>query len=334
MRRIGFVGVAAIAGMVLAAPAEGALECGDTVTGDRKLTQDLVDCPDGGLVVQDNGVTLDMNGHEIRGANDYGIEMLGAKNVTIKNGAIRNNLSTGIYAVNTNRLTLNNLDVINPGNRGIQVIQSNGVTIKKSVVRKAPNDAFFFTQLNNATATNVAVAKGDGTGFDISDVDGLTVEDSSVEGDDVTSSGGISVVGTSEGSEFRDMEIEDWGDVGLELDATGTGNVIDDVTSTDNEYGFSIGAGEAKVRNSVASGNGDDGLLVNGLDAVRVTKGRFNGNGDEGIQFQASTTGAVGDNVANNNVDTGILLPATGVTDLGGNSATGNGVANCVNVSC
>ena len=89
LRRIGFVGAAAIAGMVLAAPAEGALECGDTVTGDRKLTQDLVDCPDGGLVVQDNGVTLDMNGHEIRGANDYGIDMLAAKNVTIKNGAIR-----------------------------------------------------------------------------------------------------------------------------------------------------------------------------------------------------------------------------------------------------
>ena len=76
MRRIGFVGVAAIAGMVLAAPAEGALECGDTVTGDRKLTQDLVDCPDTGLVVKDNGVTLDMNGHEIRGAGDYGIDML------------------------------------------------------------------------------------------------------------------------------------------------------------------------------------------------------------------------------------------------------------------
>jgi parallel beta-helix repeat protein len=74
--------------------------------------------------------------------------------------------------------------------------------------------------------------------------------------------------------------------------------------------------------------------LVNGLDAVRVTNGRFNDNDDEGIQFQASTTGAVGGNVANNNFDTGILLPATGVTDLGGNTATGNGVANCVNVSC
>ena len=309
-------------------------ECGDTVSQDRKLKADIVDCDDTGLFIDGNRTTLDMNGHAIRNTSGPGIDTLDAKRTTIKNGEIRDAGTWGFLTSENPGLKLSNLDIIDAGNRGVEVRESSGITIKKVVVRRSANDAFFLNAVSDAVLTDVAVVKGDGAGFDIADIADLTLENASVEGDGVTNSGGISVVGTAEDSTFRDIEIQDWGGSGLLFTATGAGNVIGDVASRENEYGFEIGDGQPKVRDAVATGNDEDGLLVNGVADVRVTGGRFNGNDEDGIQFTGGAAGAVGDNVANNNAGVGILLPAAGVTDLGGNRAAGNGDKDCVNVSC
>ena len=43
------------------------LECGDTITADTTLDRDLTDCPNNGIVVGADGITLDLNGHTISG---------------------------------------------------------------------------------------------------------------------------------------------------------------------------------------------------------------------------------------------------------------------------
>jgi parallel beta-helix repeat protein len=75
--------------------------CGQTVTTNAFLTQDLV-CTGHGILVAAAGITIDLKGFAIRGdggASDYGVAASnGFDKVTIKNGAVRN-FDTGVYAV-------------------------------------------------------------------------------------------------------------------------------------------------------------------------------------------------------------------------------------------
>jgi len=41
--------------------------CGDTITTDTTLDSDLVNCPNNGIVIGANNITLDLNGHTIDG---------------------------------------------------------------------------------------------------------------------------------------------------------------------------------------------------------------------------------------------------------------------------
>jgi hypothetical protein len=43
------------------------VSCGQTITEDTKLANDLIDCPNKGIVIGADEVTLDLNGHTIDG---------------------------------------------------------------------------------------------------------------------------------------------------------------------------------------------------------------------------------------------------------------------------
>ena len=56
------------------------LSCGDTITTDAKLDGDLVNCPNNGIVIGADGITLDLNGHScqrrrgaVRGMSQEGV---------------------------------------------------------------------------------------------------------------------------------------------------------------------------------------------------------------------------------------------------------------------
>jgi hypothetical protein len=59
--------LAVLALALSASEARAAVFCGKTITKDTKLKQDLVDCPADGLVIGENSITLDLNGHRIDG---------------------------------------------------------------------------------------------------------------------------------------------------------------------------------------------------------------------------------------------------------------------------
>src|SRR3954464_14538031 len=43
------------------------VSCGETITADTTLEQDLVNCPNHGIVIGADGITLDLNGHLVDG---------------------------------------------------------------------------------------------------------------------------------------------------------------------------------------------------------------------------------------------------------------------------
>jgi parallel beta-helix repeat protein len=50
---------------------KGQPKCGDTITADTTLHKDLVDCPNNGIVIGADNITLDLNGHLIDGDGSH-----------------------------------------------------------------------------------------------------------------------------------------------------------------------------------------------------------------------------------------------------------------------
>jgi parallel beta-helix repeat protein len=72
-----------------AAFADGRVRCGDVLTEDTVLKNDLTNCPGDGLIIGADGVMVDLNGHEIDGTNaagSAGIRNRGHDDVRIKDG--------------------------------------------------------------------------------------------------------------------------------------------------------------------------------------------------------------------------------------------------------
>jgi parallel beta-helix repeat protein len=78
------------------------VSCGDRITADTTLQQDLVNCPNHGIVIGADGITLDLNGHLVDGDGtpaadcnqrkepcDFGLFNDGHDRVTVRDGSVR-----------------------------------------------------------------------------------------------------------------------------------------------------------------------------------------------------------------------------------------------------
>ena len=103
LRLLPLIAVLAVCGVTAAAgqsPPAG-LECGDTITADTTLNQDLTGCPSNGIIVGADDITLDLNGHTISGDGkpvrrcprrqpcDMGVFNDRHDGVTVRNGSLR-----------------------------------------------------------------------------------------------------------------------------------------------------------------------------------------------------------------------------------------------------
>jgi parallel beta-helix repeat protein len=92
--------IVAVSGPGAAAGAQ--VSCGDTITTDTTLHQDLIDCPNNGIVIGADGVTLDLNGHLVDGDGtpaagcdpraevcDAGVVGEGYDGITVMDGRVR-----------------------------------------------------------------------------------------------------------------------------------------------------------------------------------------------------------------------------------------------------
>jgi len=75
-RRLSVVLVSVLAAATLTAPVSAQrlatnLSCGDTITMDTTLHADLINCPNNGIVIGADNMTLDLNGHRVDGDNSF-----------------------------------------------------------------------------------------------------------------------------------------------------------------------------------------------------------------------------------------------------------------------
>lgn len=355
---------------VPASAATTAVQCGQTITHDVRLTADLTNCPADGLIIGADNVRLDLNGHAITGAPHGFIDCFGGGGppgpcvgiftnehvgLTITNGAI-SDFDTGIGGVGAGasshdritrlRLTGNTNDDISVGDDN--VVSFNEVTRPVVVVSRSE------VSHNTATGDGAFVAfVGDQDRIEWNVIHSGTVESPNIDLHDATNSyvgnnwlldGGLAVEGHSDSSTVTsNVLVRSHIFVGGSTGVTVSGNVIlrtpDQLTLDGIRVGFdpsSGGTDRVNVSRNVIFGAGNDGIAVDYSGAATNTRIRDNvvwANHHDGIE-NGDSTATLARNTAIRNPDFGIES-VPGAIDGGGNRAAGNGnPEQCANVTC
>jgi hypothetical protein len=315
-KRVGLV--AAVAGVALtlvAAPAHGASpSCGDVLTQSVELQSDLI-CSDPdpvALVIGADGVTIDLGGHSIEGAQ-LAIDATGGyDDVTVRNGSLQNNTE------------------------GIRLAAVSGARVSRIVARGG----------------FAAIRADDGDHLQVSRVDAcadfnplLLVFESDDVVRDSTFCGGMSFSMFSFGSQritFENNDVVSGPRTGIRLEDTHNSVVSANKLTDFHEVGISVGPGSGNVIERNRSVRNTQGITVElGAVSTQLRKNFASFNVAEpflsflprdGIDVYDPST-VLADNVANHNFGFGINAP-DGAIDAGGNHAHGNGAGQCVNVAC
>ena len=274
MRRLGLSLIVAVALSAAVGSASGravALEpgCGATITVDTKLQSDLVNCPNNGIIIGADNVTLDLNGHVIDGDGtevtdcppdepcDLGVIDFGHQGVTIKGGGVRG-FTFGVFVAGApdsrvTRLVLSDnlwsgLLVADSSHSAIDAVtaSANGLTTDQAGI-----DVFDSQEL---TIANNAVFENGDIGFFIVGLDNSRIENNSISGNPEAA-----IIIEGSGNELSHNRVLKGGDgIVVSGDAnTVSGNRLSGPSECPDECGFGI------------SLEGGTGNLVEGNTVVR-----------------------------------------------------------------
>jgi Right handed beta helix region len=121
------------------------VSCGDTIVADTTLDSDLVNCPNNGIVIGADDVTLDLNGHGIDGDGeltegcaedaicDAGVVNEGHARVTIRHGSVRQ-FGLGVLVGGARKTRLLNLSVTRSMFSGVVIAESARTELRRSLV--------------------------------------------------------------------------------------------------------------------------------------------------------------------------------------------------------
>jgi parallel beta-helix repeat protein len=153
------------------------VSCGDTITADTTLDSDLVDCPDNGIVIGADDITLDLNGHTIDGDGelredcpedqicDDGVVAVDHANVTVRNGSLRE-FALGVLVAGASDDRLLDLSVSRNTFPGVVIGESTGTALRRSAVTENGVDTdeagvVVFHASESRIASNVISDNGD-----------------------------------------------------------------------------------------------------------------------------------------------------------------------------
>jgi parallel beta-helix repeat protein len=240
------------------------VNCGDTVTGDTTLDSDLINCPNNGIVIGADDVTLDLNGHTIDGdgvlgcdefyACDFGVDnTAGHDGVTIEGGTIRD-FATAVFVLEANHNRLRHLSSSHNVLGGMLVIASPDARVEHTSISA------------NGLTTDQA---------------GLIVFDSSEVLIDANS-------------------IRDNGDIGMFLQGVDDSRVERNSVSGNPEAGIILDGNRNEVSGNRASKNGD-GISVGG-DSNTIVSNRVSDSFacPDGCGAGIGSTGGTGNLIARN----------------------------------
>jgi len=212
-RKLGILLAAAFAATlptIGGAGAQVSVACGQTITVDTTLTGDVGPCPNNGIIIGANRVTLDLGGYRIFGTpssgDGAGVLLRGRQSSVVRNGRVTD-FDAGVVIIGGGRNTVTGIAARNNigaafGTTGPNALYGDGILIQGStsnsvidnvaenngpfagigVVRgdsdhpgAPPADAPFNLIQNNSVVGNIACRRG-GPPFGFCDNDGIRIE--------------------------------------------------------------------------------------------------------------------------------------------------------------
>jgi parallel beta-helix repeat protein len=370
---LGEMFLAAAVVVVLVAPGGEAIashvSCGDTITADTTLDGDLLNCPNNGIVIGADDITLDLNGHTVDGDSepfqscpedefcDVGLLNDGHDGITVKNGSVREfavgafvgrarrnrvvgisssrNAFFGFVVANSARILVRDSSGsgnVPPEGDGMGLFASHDVRILHNSFRHNPLGIHVEDSADNVIKGNL-ISGNSGSGIL------MQGDRNQVRRNRWVRNGEIIIINGNRNLIARNRAFRDGGGILVEK---GRGNVVArNVVVRTRRTGIvlgiqrpPIGGGNNTVRRNRVRQSGGDGFRVSQKDDHSVLRGNIAaGSGDDGFDVASRST-KLTSNRAVRNTDLGIEA-VLGVIDGGSNRASGNGDARqCVNVSC
>ena len=326
------------------------VSCGETITTDTKLANDLTDCPENGIVIGADNITLDLNGHTIDGTfvpeqcppdcESNGVLSEGHERVTIKHGAVQE-FGSAIGIVDGAGHRIRRVSMSRSGD-GIDLISAN----RSAVTRSSVNEnvfGIFVARSDRIRLTRNGVHGYQGCGVEVQRSSRVVIERDSVFANDPEGpiEGDACGIGLFNGSTLNRVvrnEVSGNGFVAV-ISAHGEGNRLTANHIFNNKSGVILDGDRNKVtRNHVVDTTGGCegcgfGISFEGGRGNLIASNTVDGTQTEaGIRFAAfepDTPPAV-DNTARLNVvrgggTDGILVESTATgTLLEGNAASDN----------
>lgn len=313
-------------------------QCGDKITADYVLTQDL-DCTGTALFVaasRDQSIRVDLNGHRLKGAgkgvgvdtekfSPYGTN---TRAVTVANGTVTG-FASAFVGLNVNRAALNNLLVTN-----MQIV-GNGTWLPQRVVGEA--------RIEDSTVID------SGTGGAYTDTAHLTVENARFVRSGILSlSESVNLIedSTFVNGGFASYHLSTLTAQRNTFTDCDTGILMGDVWNTPTSIegntfrncGIGVGlyglTGPVSVHQNTFTGNKNAGMVYHQpRKGLEVAQNSFIGNRGDGLTGTGAGPVRVTGNLAVGNAGLGINVPSDSVGE--GNTARRNGnPRQCAGVVC
>lgn len=168
------IAAAALAGgAASAAAAATTVHCGEEISQDRRVANDLLNCPGTALTVTADDVTLDLGGHLVDGTNapgSEGIAVDGHSDVRIVSGTIRDFRFNGVALRNSKGSVVEGLAIRQIGEGGQE-----GEDVSAGILVDGSDDV----QLQHDSVAN-AVTAWQSDGIDVLGSKGVRIEASDV----------------------------------------------------------------------------------------------------------------------------------------------------------
>jgi parallel beta-helix repeat protein len=343
------VGPAEVAAASAASAGQGGIAqvaCGDTITVDTMLHTDLVDCPNNGIVIGADNITLDLNGHTIDGNGvpsdcpsdmmcDLGVDNLaGHDGVAIIDGTIRQ-FGVAVFATGVADNRLRDLTISDNSDIGIILRESVAAVIDKNLFSNTGTNAVVLLDSQNALVSRNSTSGSHGYAILLSAVDHSSVRDNRIDGD----RHGLGVFAGSAGNAVERNAVSHTAGA-IDIGDGAAGNRVDYNRLTDNGDGIGSTEGHDNVfsRNLVRgsgigfSDTGGFGIILDGSDRNILRQNTVTGGRGPAIFVAVldAPTAAEGNVIALNYVSSkfsdGILVgEGTTGTVIEGNFAVGNG---------
>jgi parallel beta-helix repeat protein len=252
-----FVGLLASVGLTGVASAH-TRNCGDVITADEELHNDIGPCHGDGLVVAASNITVNLNGHQIFGEGGFvvehqgaGVRVLGQSNVTVTNGTVHD-FYHGVRVTQGARNRVTRMRVLNnQGGNGIVLENSSDDVVSNNVV--SGNGRF----AGISTFDSVSLPAGSARN---------TIADNIVSANSFMGAHGISVENGA-GHRVSGNQVVGSARDGISLSPPVSDTmVLTNVVRSNGRHGINVQNGSVRnlVQRNLSTGNAQNGILVAG----------------------------------------------------------------------